>query len=158
LVRDATLGLLSTAVRGLSDVPAPAPRHSQRALAIGRVRSFIEEHLTDPSLTPGKLCQALAVTRPTLYRAFESEGGVSSYIQRRRLEAAHACLSDEARKTSMAEIADEFCFSSPAHFSTAFRRQFGFAPREARRGTRSAGARALFETWQEALEDPGRSG
>lgn len=154
LVRDATLGLLGTAVRGLSEVAPLVPRHSQRALQIGRVRAYIDEHLTNPNLSPTTLCQQLAVTRPTLYRAFEADGGVASYIQRRRLEAAHARLADAERRESLADIADEFCFSSPAHFSTAFRRLFGFAPREARGGVRAAGARTLFETWRQALNDP----
>lgn len=153
LVRNATISLLGGALRTRSaDRPRPAPK-SVRAASIGAAQGYIEAHLTDPRLNVGRICQAVAVTRPTLYRAFQSAGGVAGYIQRRRLEAAHLRLSDHDGGSSMAEIADLFCFSSPAHFSTAFRRRFGYTPRSAR-GTpmQSADARDLFQTWKQVLE------
>jgi len=115
-----------------------------------RVRRHIEEHLGSPDLSPATICSALGVSRPTLYRAFARGGGIMNYIQRRRLEVVHVRLSDAADGRRVAELALEAGFSSHAHFSTAFRRRFGYAPRDARlgAGATSAGASALqFQSW-----------
>jgi AraC-like DNA-binding protein len=148
LVREATIGLLVGAVAGLSPESSGARLRAARTTSAAKIKSFIDGHLTAPDLGIGRICKDLAVTRPTLYRALHDVGGVANYIQRRRLEAAHARLSDPDETRSLAELADEFCFSSPAHFSTAFRRRFGYAPRSAK-GTpmRPADALGLFNRW-----------
>lgn len=152
LVRNATIALLSGAVKALPKLTGRRSS-STRAAAIGRVRTYIDEHLTDPGLSIERICRDVAVTRPTLYRAFETSKGVAGYIQRRRLEAAHARLSDHADQMTMAGIAELFCFSSAAYFSTAFKRQFGYTPREARGSALQArDASALFDIWHQALQ------
>ncbi len=151
LVRNATVALLSGAVKAL---PKLSGRRSSstRAAAIGRVRGYIDAHLTDPDLSIERICRDVAVTRATLYRAFQTSKGVAGYIQRRRLEAAHARLSDHADQMSMAGIAELFRFSSAAYFSTAFKRQFGYTPREAKGSVPQArDASALFDAWYETL-------
>lgn len=153
LVRNATIALLSGAVKALPKLPGRrAP--SARAASIGRVRSYIDENLSNPHLSIERICSDVAVTRATLYRAFETSKGVAGYIQRRRLEAAHARLSDHADHMTMAGIAELFCFSSAAHFSTAFKRQFGYTPREAKGAAlHSRDASALFDSWHATLRE-----
>lgn len=152
LVRDATLSLLAGALHSLSPAPPPSPARSNRTVSIDKVRTFIDRNLTNPDLSVALICRELAVTRPTLYRAFTASKGIAGYIQQRRLEAAHGRLSDGQKAGSMAEIAAEYCFSSAAHFSTAFRRQFGYTPRDAK-GTqpKAMDANHLFQTWVEKL-------
>jgi AraC-like DNA-binding protein len=151
-IREATLALIAAAVNGISSTNPVEPRSGAgiRAASPAALRRYIEHHLTDPGLDMDKICAEAAVTRSTLYRAFESDGGVTSYIRRRRLEAAHARLSDPNETASLADLADLFCFSSPAHFSTAFRRRFGYTPRDTRRSIRQD-ATALFRTYREIL-------
>jgi AraC-like DNA-binding protein len=131
LVRNTTIALLSSAVSALPKLTVRRSS-STRAGAIGRARSYIDEHLTDPDLSIDRICREVAVTRATLYRAFQTSKGVAGYILCRRLEAAHARLSDHSDQMNMASIAELFCFSSAAYFSTAFKRQFGYTPREAK--------------------------
>jgi AraC-like DNA-binding protein len=79
------------------------------------------------------------------------------YIWRRRLETVHVLLSDPAEARSLAELALAFGFSSHAHFSTAFRRRFGYAPRDARLGAAANApgvAAQLFERWMLILAGP----
>lgn len=55
--------------------------------------------------------------------------------------------------TAASTIADLYCFSSPAHFSTAFRRYFGYTPihaRSALAGARDVGG--VFEGWRKIIE------
>ncbi len=151
LVRNATIALLSGAVKALPKLTGRRSS-STRAGAIGRVRSYTNEHLTDRDLSIERICRDVAVTRATLYRAFQTSKGVAGYILRRRLEAAHARLSDHADQMTMASIADLFCFSSAAYFSTAFKRQFGYTPREAKGSAPQArDASGLFDIWHQKL-------
>lgn len=126
------------------------PVGAQRA----RVASYIEEHLFDPGLGAYSLCRNLGVSRPTLYRMFSHSGGVASHIRRRRLEAAHVLLARTDEKRPLSEIAEDFGFSSHAHFTTAFRRQFGYAPRDARGRNRKEPLEtiSLFKDWQLRLD------
>ncbi len=84
--------------------------------------------------------------------------GIPDQQGRRRLYPAPppgggACrLSDHADQMSMAGIAELFRFSSAAYFSTAFKRQFGYTPREAKGSVPQArDASALFDAWYETL-------
>ncbi len=150
-VQHATISLLSAALGALTQEDSRPFRHRQRAFG-GKVLAYIEDRLTDPQLSVETICRNAAVSRATVYRAFQSAGGVAAYIQRRRLEAAHARIA-EGDGAGMAEIADLFCFSSPAHFSTAFRRYFGYTPIHARSTPTSArDVGGVFEGWRRVIE------
>lgn len=97
-----------------------------------RARRYIRQNLDSPDLTPESLCQELATSRTRLYQLFEPSGGVLHHIRRRRLLAAHAALCDPANKKRILDIAETAGFDSPAHFSRAFKLEFGYSPREAR--------------------------
>ena len=128
----------------------PHERDAPQDRLVDRVRRHVEEGLGAADLSPAAICRALGVSRPTLYRAFKHSGGVARYIQRRRLEAVHVLLSDADETRNLATLAQDFGFSSPAHFSTAFRRRFGYAPRDLRLGgggSSTGGAALLFQSW-----------
>ena len=97
-----------------------------------RVRRFVQQNLNSPDLTPDTLCRELGVSRTRLYQLFEPSGGVLHYIQKRRLLSAHAALSNSANRQQIIEIAAAVGFTSAAHFSRAFSKEFGYSPREAR--------------------------
>ena len=97
-----------------------------------RVRRFIQKNLNSSNLTPDRVCRELGMSRTRLYQLFEPSGGVLHYIQRRRLLAAHAALSNSANRRQIVEIANDVGFTSAAHFSRAFSKEFGYSPREAR--------------------------
>ena len=104
-----------------------------RATARRVVCDYIDLHLTDEDLTPETLVRLFHMSRATLYRLFDEEGGVAACILNRRLDRCHAILAtslDGAR--TIGEIAFNHGFSSEAHFSRAFRWRFGISPRDAR--------------------------
>lgn len=150
-VEHATISLLSAALGALpQDDDRPFRRQDRRSES--KVLAYIERGLTDPELSVAAICRDVGVGRATLYRAFRSTGGIAAYIRQRRLEAAHARIADEAEKASMAEVADLYCFSSPAHFSTAFRRHFGYTPVNARAANASAReVHEMFEGWRRVI-------
>ena len=107
-------------------------RGTIEAVLFEQARSYIQLHLSNPGLTPEHLEQALRVSRSNLYRAFRHVGGVSHYIQRCRLLAAHDALSDVTGR-QIQEIAYSYGFKLASDFTRAFRREFGYSPRDARR-------------------------
>ncbi|WP_165356522.1 helix-turn-helix transcriptional regulator [Sphingosinicella sp. BN140058] len=106
-----------------------------------RAEEEIERRLGSANLTVALLCDKLGVSRARLFRAFQSEAGIHSYILRQRLERARAALADLARAEPVGTIAHRFGFSDPGHLSRSFRARFGMSPREYRRlvSTNSAG-------------------
>ena len=97
-----------------------------------RAKHLIGQNLGSQDLSVKQLCRELHVSRSVLYRVFEPLGGVAGYIRTKRLEAARDHLGDIAMRDSVAGIADRVGFTDPAHFSRAFRAQFGSSPREYR--------------------------
>lgn len=122
----------------------------------------IDLHLMDPVLDAGSIGAKFRLSRSTLYRLFEPLGGVAAYIKERRLQRIHALLSGDDPRP-LARLAEEHGFKSAAHFSQAFRAQFGYAPSEARSVARTAPtvAPGIFETaaasslhdWLRSLRD-----
>ena len=93
----------------------------------------VEKRLTDPQLSAEQVAHAFGISRATLYRLFEPEGGFATYIRERRLRRCRELLADPARRTmAIADIAAEYGFSNAANFTRAFRRWVGLSPREVR--------------------------
>jgi AraC-like DNA-binding protein len=101
------------------------------ATLLDRARRHIRSNLNSPTLCAEELCTVLRMSRSQLYRLFE-RNGVASEIRTQRLVASHRSLSDAGSRKPIYAIASEFHFSSPEEFSKAFRREFGYAPSEAR--------------------------
>jgi AraC-like DNA-binding protein len=125
-----------------------------RATARRTICDYIDRHLTDETLSPEQLVRLFRMSRATLYRLFEDEGGVAAYILGRRLDRCRAILgASTGNERSIGELAFSHGFASEAHFSRAFRRRFGIAPRDARgigvgvepRTTPQAEARAISD-------------
>jgi AraC-like DNA-binding protein len=118
-------------------VPRPdslsAARAEISATLVERARRHIRNNIHAASLSPDELCRVLGVSRTQLYRAFELTGGVAREIRSQRLCASHAALTNAADRRRVYDIAQAFGFSSADEFGRAFRREFGYSPREARR-------------------------
>lgn len=107
-----------------------------------RVRQAIRRRLHSATLTPASLCRDVGMSRSQLYRLLEGEGGVIRYIQRHRLRAIHAALSDPANDRPIAAIAESCGFYEPSTFSRIFRREFGATPSEVRIATRAGASQS----------------
>ncbi|WP_374302930.1 helix-turn-helix transcriptional regulator [Ferrovibrio sp.] len=114
---------------------------------------YIDRHLGNPDLGVDDICRHLRFSRATLYRLFSAHGGVHEHIRRRRLVACfNAVSSPEYRHRGIFDIALDFGFTSPSHFSSLFRRHFGMAPREVRDAALAGGGRLA------PLPSPGSDG
>lgn len=122
---------------------APTPDRIAAALTpinatlLERARETVHNNLMSPSLGVDSICRELGISRSRLYRLFEELGGVVHYIRSRRLLDAHRVLAGGTDNRPIVEIAAERDFLDPADFSRAFKREFGYSPREARLQTKS---------------------
>lgn len=101
-------------------------------LARERVKRLIENSLTSPKLTPDWLCLQAGLSRANLYRLFSGEGGVVRYIQYRRMARVRRCLEDTTEHRTIGELAEQYGFTSQAHFSRRFKKTFHLLPGEVR--------------------------
>ncbi len=111
-----------------------------------RIQRYVGENLLDPDLTPSSIAKAFGISTSYVHRLFRPVGLTPGrWIMQNRLQRGYEMLTNHADlHRSIAEIAYASGFSSQAHFSTAFRRQFNVAPREARKVARDS---RVFETF-----------
>ncbi|MFN3667844.1 MAG: helix-turn-helix transcriptional regulator [Brevundimonas sp.] len=90
-----------------------------------RVRSL------DLPIPVDAVARASGVSRATLYRAFDGEGGVTRFIQDRRLHHARTVLARRrGGGPSIADVSHQYGFASPGHFSRLFRARYDYSPSE----------------------------
>ena len=104
-------------------------RAAVRAAVYGQVRRHVEANLHDPDLTPERVLASLYLSRASVYRLFEHEGGLAAYIRNRRLRMAADKLV-RFRHREVGDIASELGFNNASSFTRAFRRAFDIAPRD----------------------------
>lgn len=99
-----------------------------------RVDRYIDDTLSDPTLSPPTIAVAMSVSTRQLHRLFSESGeSVSKYIRRRRLEECRRdILANLGRDRSMQQISRRWGFRDLAVFSRAFREQYGLSPRQYR--------------------------
>ena len=116
---------------------AAAPATAHRAAA----QSYIEEHLTSPSLGAEQVAGAIGLSERQLSRVFAADGtSVPRHILARRLCLAYSLLSaNRSEPETVADIAARCGFTSAAYFSHAFRRQFGHRASDLRRAAAARG-------------------
>lgn len=135
---EAILDLIATAYAAIT---AAAPESSSIAIARReQIRSYIETHLHDPSLTPGKVAAAVHLSPRRLHQLFEADGEtVGAYILRRRLEECARAMADlSQRNRTVTEIAFLHGFNNASHFGRVFRERYNSTPSDYRRRATAA--------------------
>ncbi|MCY6381888.1 helix-turn-helix transcriptional regulator [Hoeflea prorocentri] len=99
------------------------------------MRSYLDKHLSDPGLGIHNLLNTFGVSRPSIYRDFGDVGGVTAYINERRLNRAfHQLISANPSHGRVKEIAHHIGFKDTSYFNKLFRKRFGITPRAAMTG------------------------
>lgn len=92
-------------------------------------REYIRANLDDLSLDADVLRRTLHCSRSTLYRLFQSDGGVARYIRDQRLDRCLDDLLDTAETIrTVASIATQWGFENPSHFHRLFTERFETSP------------------------------
>ncbi|WP_297511175.1 helix-turn-helix domain-containing protein [uncultured Caulobacter sp.] len=128
LAARAGVALMSAVILAHGEPAATDPRPIEKML-LAEGQRYVDQHLDDPDLSPETVRQHLGVSRSLLYKVFEARGGVSAFIQARRLDQTFdVILQDRTEQHTLAEIGYRHGFRSDAHFSRAFRARFGVTP------------------------------
>jgi AraC-like DNA-binding protein len=127
-----SLDLVSEA---LATLRPPTVREEGRRtdmLLLNKACDLIETEL-EGELRVEAIASEVGVGTATLRRLFQKAYGctISEYIRIRRLDVARTILEEGGAVSAAAAFAG---YTSPANFSTAFRRRFGITPRRARAG------------------------
>lgn len=131
MLTDATTTLLQAALLPANRKTTPATDNHTLARSL---RSYIDEHLTDPSLTVEHLAHANHVSVRLVYKVFAEhlDDSPSDYLRRRRLSVAHRQLS---LGHTVLEAAFSSGFTNPDTFTRAFKRRYGYPPSTLKAGT-----------------------
>ena len=93
------------------------------------IQLFIEQRLDSPNLSATLILQNFAVSRASLYRLFDVEGGVRNYINHRRLVGAVTELAGTPRtRGQIHRVSERWGFSSDASFNRMVKREYGVTP------------------------------
>lgn len=104
-------------------------RSQLRDALFEKILAFIETNLTTPGLTTELVLQSFGVSRASLYRMFETVGGVRNYIMQRRATRAALDLEKNSETRGYLRQASIYWgFSSQANFNRVIRRYFGNSP------------------------------
>ncbi|MGO4326327.1 helix-turn-helix domain-containing protein [Cupriavidus sp. 2TAF22] len=117
-------------------------RSAARSAMLARARRLIDADPGEAGLSPANLLAKMEISRPTLYRLFEDEGGVQAYIRKSRLRAAALELVRYPR-LAVNDIAYGLGFNSASDFTRAFRRTLGMSPSDLRAYATDAGNTGL---------------
>ncbi len=111
-------------------------KSESQELTIRRILRYIDDALSDPSLTCEQVASANGISERYLRKLFQAKGhSVSEWIWMRRLEGAKGDLQNPRLKhRSITSIAYDWGFKDAAHFSRAFKNRFEQTPREMRTG------------------------
>jgi AraC-like DNA-binding protein len=126
-VHQALVDLLIAALAGVS---TRGLLTSNRLVMRQRIKSFMDAHLADPSLNCTYVSQAHGISIRYLNKLFEDdEVSPSEWIWARRLEKARVALDcSQTTGQSITQIAYDWGFKDPAHFSRAFKTRYGQTP------------------------------
>jgi AraC-like DNA-binding protein len=118
-----------------------------RASTLQRVKVFVLDNLSDDSLSANSIAVANGLTSRYINRLFEPEGvSLMRWVWRQRLEGARTVLASKREPHAIGNVAYAYGFKNASHFSHAFRRQFGYAPRATARDGDSSGEGLIAST------------
>ena len=94
-----------------------------------RARYFVEANIASPDLTIEMIAEHAHASRATLYRAFESAGGVREFVTQTRLDRACKLLeSNPPHRGQIKDVAYSCGFTSVNAFCRVFNRRYGMTP------------------------------
>ncbi|MDG2528488.1 helix-turn-helix domain-containing protein [Caulobacter endophyticus] len=93
------------------------------------VRRFVVPRLADRALSVEAIAVGAGISRSSLYRLFEKQGGVARFIQLVRLDALRRALdAQDPAAPDEAALAERLGFAGPAQMARLFAEAYGAAP------------------------------
>ena len=129
---DHALDLLALAVTSVRPVDFNLSR--SRSFSLNSIKTFIEQNLRDTDLDTCMITRYSGLSARYINGLFEDEGtSLMRYVWKRRMENCRKdILNPVYADHRLSDIAFRWGFNDAAHFSRAFKQQFGCSPREFR--------------------------
>ncbi|MDD1614652.1 MAG: helix-turn-helix domain-containing protein [Methylococcaceae bacterium] len=133
ILADHALDLLTLAVTSVRPVDFNLSR--SRSISINRIKTFIEQNLQHADLGTNMITRYAGLSARYINNLFEDEDtSLMRYVWKRRLENCRKDMQNPVYAGHrLSDIAFRWGFNDAAHFSRAFKQQFGCSPREFRR-------------------------
>lgn len=104
-------------------------RAHARAALYKLICRYIEDNLAEPDIGTRSILKNFGLSRASLYRMFEPQGGVRTYIMERRLTRAMLDISDhKIERGVFRRVAERWGFSTQPNFNRSIERAFGSSP------------------------------
>jgi AraC-like DNA-binding protein len=117
------------------------------------IRDHIAANLTTGNLEPSAIARACGLSRTTLYRLTEADGGVASFVRMVRLAQLERLLATDTDEP-LADLANHLGFADASHMSRQFRAVTGLSPGRYRAASRDdAAAAAAKRQWAAWMAD-----
>jgi AraC-like DNA-binding protein len=131
-VHQALVDLLIAALAGTS---SRGMFTSNQLVMRQRIKSFVETRLSDPCLNCTLVSEAHGISVRYLNKLFENDDvSLSEWMWARRLDRARVSIeSSQTTGQSITQIAYDWGFKDPAHFSRAFKSRYRESPSAYRR-------------------------
>ncbi|MBP6345359.1 MAG: helix-turn-helix domain-containing protein [Neisseriaceae bacterium] len=106
---------------------------SVRNAHLRRIEDYVAQRLDQTDLSPAGVAQACQISTRYLHDLFKDTGGTfNRWLLQQRLEKVHDVLSHQAVAQPLALLAYQWGFADPSHFSRAFKKHYGYSPRDIR--------------------------
>lgn len=96
------------------------------------IYKVVESHLEKEDFTIPYLANILFTTRTTLYREVKKKTGRSVIMLIKIIRLLKADVLLKTSDLSISNIAYQVGFKAPSHFTTSYKEEFGYSPKEAR--------------------------
>ena len=101
------------------------------------VRVIIKNNLLSRDLDATFICEALNISRSSLFRLFDGRGGIESYIRSQRIKQVRLALLKYGNRVRVKDLARYWHFSDSSHLGRVFRQAYGLTIREFRKSLKS---------------------
>lgn len=126
------VSLLSTLLRTALSGPKALETHTETSILEAkkvRAERYFLQHLRRERFDIDQVCAELGMSRATLYRLFQDDGGVRAYATRFKLDRLYRELEHTpAARGAVSRVSARYGFHDPSHFVRLFRRNFGTNP------------------------------
>jgi len=103
-------------------------RQAREALA-DMIRAYVDRNLTHLDLSAATILKNFGLSRASLFRMFEPDGGFRRFVNRRRLHRAVLDIAQKpGKRGSISEAAERWGFSSDSNFNRSVKDEFGVSP------------------------------
>ena len=123
-------GSQTPAASAISSLAIATVEEHVQAVPVAGLRTqiieHIDRHITDRTLTPNSVAEAVGISLRWMHLRFNTDGiTIGRYILQRRLDLVAAQLQLDRHRPSSSTLAPRYGFTSPGNLTRAFKIRYG---------------------------------